>query len=156
MKKCFKCNKSKPLGEFYPHSEMKDGHFNKCKDCTKRDVRERELIKSQDPSWVAAERERNRIKQAHYRKLGLAKDTSNARKHAWRKRNPVKSKAHGAAARAFKKLILKAPINCQGCNKRQWDVKHHPDYSQPLLVWWLCHSCHGKAHRKDNPLRIAA
>lgn len=38
-KKCFKCNKEKPLQEFYKHKEMSDGHVNKCKDCNKVDVR---------------------------------------------------------------------------------------------------------------------
>jgi hypothetical protein len=39
MKTCFKCQEMKPLCEFYPHKRMKDGHLNKCKTCTRRDVR---------------------------------------------------------------------------------------------------------------------
>lgn len=40
IKKCFKCNEVKNKSEFYKHPGTLDGHLNKCKSCTKKDVKE--------------------------------------------------------------------------------------------------------------------
>ena len=66
-KKCFKCNSVKPLPEFYKHSAMGDGHLNKCKICTKKDVSIRLNYKMKDENFANNERKRHREK---YYRLG--------------------------------------------------------------------------------------
>lgn len=39
MKICIKCRVEKDLTEFYAHKNMGDGHLNKCKTCSREDVK---------------------------------------------------------------------------------------------------------------------
>ena len=99
-KTCFKCNSEKPLTEYYKHKEMYDGHLNKCKDCTKKDARERALVLLNDIEWVDSERKRGREK---YYRLGYKekyKQTSEQKKNEvnkYRSKYPEKYKAKNAS-----------------------------------------------------------
>lgn len=147
-KQCFKCKETKPISEFYKHPRMGDGHLGKCKTCAKRDVWENlELLKN-DPNWVFGERARSRIRQAKYRRLGLAHPTSSHVKLKWVRANPHKKKAHGIAALAVKNGQIEMKTKCESCGESGKLQKHHPDYSLPKLVVWLCTKCHGISHRK--------
>ena len=132
-KQCFKCKVTKPLTEFYKHSEMADGHVNKCKDCNKKDVRGNYLVKSLRPDYIEKERKRGRQKYHRlYEGTGKAKPEINAR---WQEKYPEKRKAAKVSS------SLKKPFA---------DVeKHHWSYNDEHFkdVIWLTKKEHMKAHR---------
>ena len=61
-KVCFKCGRTLPLGDFYKHPQMADGHLNKCKECTKSDVHNKYMDNIENPEYVEKERARGREK----------------------------------------------------------------------------------------------
>lgn len=134
MKECFKCKSVKPFDEFYKHSRMADGHLNKCKQCTKKDVGEH--------------REKNIEKiRAYDRDRGKNKDRIQAQvqiTRAWREEDRRRGKAHSAVARAIRSgALIRQP--CESCGDKS-SVAHHDDYDKPLAVLWLCQSCHKQHH----------
>lgn len=150
-KQCFKCRETKPISEFYKHSEMGDGHLGKCKTCTKRDSNERIEKVKKDPDWLFRERERCRIKQERYRKLGVLIPTRKETKVKWEKSNRHKKMAELQAKRALERGIIKNKYKCEWCNKSGVRLEnHHEDYSKPLDVIFLCSTCHGLTRRKDQ------
>lgn len=132
-KTCFKCGIMKPLDEFYTHAMMADGHLNKCKSCTKRDVR---LHRSNSDS--VREYDRQRAKLSHRRE--------NSRKitERWNKNNPLGYRARYLTNNAVRDGRLKRQP-CEVCGSEKVHA-HHRDYSKPLDVIWLCARHHHKMH----------
>jgi hypothetical protein len=63
------------------------------------------------------------------------------------KENFFKRNAQRMLQHAVKKGKIVKLYKCQSCELN--DVKldaHHPDYSKPLKVMWLCKSCHKQLH----------
>lgn len=143
MKTCFKCNETKALSEFYAHPRCQMGTLNKCKDCTKLDVRKHHHKMMQVPQWVAKERERQRIKEAKRRAAGTAHKSNNATS-VWRKLNPAKSRAHNRVAKALTAGRLNRQP-CEVCGDKKSQA-HHEDYQRPLDVRWLCSRHHSERH----------
>jgi hypothetical protein len=133
MKTCFKCGTEKPLEEFYTHPRMADGHLNKCKECTKRDVR---VDRQTNPR--SREYDRRRYRDNPERKRILIEKAREARLL-----NPIKYRARTALGNAVRSGRIAKPTTCSvcGCTPRKLEG-HHPDYLKPLEVVWCCTTCH--------------
>jgi len=135
-KECFKCKTVKPLTEFYKHSEMGDGHLNKCKECTKNDANKHRAENLEK----IREYDRKRGKLAHR----VAQRTEVNR--AWRAEDVRRQKCHSAVRAAIiSGKLVKTP--CEKCGEIK-SLAHHEDYDKPLDVMWLCQPCHKQRHKE--------
>ena len=118
-KKCFKCENILPLTEFYKHPKTKDGFLNKCKNCSKKDVREREKLLKSDPKWVEGEKKRQRDKYFKLNYKGKYKQTTEAKRESIKKylqKFPEKGLAH-----KYTEIFL---------TKNKGLILHHWSYNQ--------------------------
>lgn len=133
-KTCIRCEQQQPLGEFYRHPGMADGHINKCRSCCKAEA--------------AANRVANLDRYRDYdrRRLLTAKRKADRadRQIRYRAANPLKQAARAAVARAVRSGLL-AKQCCQVCGCESAEA-HHDDYGQPLAVRWLCRKHHLITH----------
>ena len=65
---------------------------------------------------------------------------------------PEKAQARLIADRAQRAGTL-IPEPCSECGEVNVE-KHHPDYSQPLKIMWLCRVHHKSLHKAENLTRV--
>jgi hypothetical protein len=73
---------------------------------------------------------------------GKNRDKVNANYRRYSKNNPLQASARSKVGYALKKGELVRPDRCSKCGKVCKPEAHHPDYSKPLEVEWLCKPCH--------------
>lgn len=120
-KKCFKCGRILPIEDFYRHGGMKDGHLNKCKECTKNDVHKKYLENIEKPEYVENERKRGRDK---YRRLGY--------------KTRLVQHCEGSSTREY---LERRSICMTGCEV------HHWNYNRPHDVFILGRREHKFIHQ---------
>jgi len=111
MKKCFKCCVEKDLSEYYKHKQMADGHLNKCKECTKKDVKSDYNEKKISSVFIEKERKRGREK---YRKFAYKRNKDKAVNDRYCEKFPEKEKAKS----------LSQHLSCKkGFQKHHWSYR---------------------------------
>lgn len=133
-KRCFKCGIYKDLDKFYKHKAMKDGHLNKCKECTNKDTKQNR--KDKIDYYREYDRSRGNRQESTYIK-------------EYRSKYPNKYKAHNQLNNSLRDGKIIKPSFCEICGNTENIVGHHSDYLKPLDVNWWCQACHVQWH-KDN------
>lgn len=136
-KKCFKCGITKVISEFYVHKMMLDGHLNKCKECTKLDVKTAYYLDHEKSKERERKRVRNYTAKAEYGKR-------------YKETFPMKRKAQYLVSNAIRDGRMSKGKECEICEAKERIHAHHNDYAKPLDVRWLCCTCHFKWHKENG------
>jgi hypothetical protein len=143
------CGKVRPLEDYYKSSKCSDGYKGTCKECHNEACR----------AWCRRNPEKSASYKRKYSAANPEKVAASTRKHweenrekisarnrKWRQENPEKHKAYIAVNNATRRGKL-VPQPCEHCGAENYKTEgHHPDYSKPLDVVWLCRPCHKQLH----------
>ncbi len=147
MKQCSRCKKSKELSEFYKNSSKKDGYGSHCKACRSTYFQTKERRKAHNyQNWQYSQTPKGKIVKArsNARFRQTEKYKTAIRKH--REKYPARRKAQIILHNAVATEKISRPNFCTTCQRSCTPQGHHPDYSKPLEVIWLCHLCHMSLH----------
>ncbi len=149
-KKCSKCGETKPLAEFHKNIGNADGHRGHCKRCRNATVK----------AWREANKERKAATNKAWYESNKERKAATAK--AWHEDNPdkVKARLERAKERWPEKVAARKVVNdatrsgklirqpCEVCGALEVHG-HHDDYSQPLVVRWLCLKHHTEHHMES-------
>lgn len=131
-KKCKDCQKTKPISEFYKC--LQNGTYvfyqSYCKECEK----------ARKKIWYRGNLKEHRHKRAEWQTKNMALHTKHV--EAYEARHPERKDAR------IKARPIPMPDKCDKCGSRGQICKHHPDYSKPKDVKFLCLDCHKKEHNR--------
>jgi hypothetical protein len=173
---CKKCLKLLPVSEFAKNKTYKLGITNQCKGCHKIWAREfykknQEELRTKmrlaytprpprikivhDPlaarEAISKKNKLQRLRNKELMKFGnersqYYKEKSKIASIKQRLAHPKKHKARRVVSNAIRDGKMVRVLHCKVCNAEGAQA-HHPDYSKPLDVLWLCNKHHMAWHR---------
>jgi hypothetical protein len=133
MKVCSSCGTEKPESEYTKRKASKDGLASACREC----------LKERDAKRYEKEREHRIARHKAYMATPQGKEAHKRATEKWKDANKVRRAAQIILGNALKyKTITRQP--CWVCGEKA--EAHHPDYSRPLDVVWLCKKHHKEVH----------
>jgi hypothetical protein len=145
VRACNSCIGPKVDSDFY------ESNPKKCKECIKAAVRanraanvdhyrEFDRRRAQDPKRVAA--------RLAYQQTDAFRESHERAVAKWIANNPERRRVHILTSNAIRTgRLVRLPCFCCGT----LDVEaHHPDYSRPLDVVWLCTPHHKQLHEEHE------
>lgn len=133
MKYCNVCNQEKEASEFHKRKASNDGLAARCKSCQ----REYDNARLRNPKRMNARRE--------YQKTEKGKLAHGKAAKKWVEKNAIKRACHIMVGNAVRRGEL-VRLDCEVCGRAD-SRGHHDDYSNPLVVRWLCDDHHNEWHR---------
>ena len=138
-KVCRTCGEEKLLDEFHRNMYKPDGRLIHCKKCVKIKV-------TKARRWDTSKAKARRKKYLRRPEV-IVMTTGYTQKY--RAKYPDKAYARSVVSRMLRLGYL-TPQPCAKCQSTNKIQAHHPDYSKPLKIEWLCHRCHYLVHKKKR------
>jgi len=106
-----------------------------------------EEIKKRKSKYHQGHKQELKAQKKKYKMTLKGKEVSRNILRKWRNNNPEKYKAHRIVQEAIRLgVLVKQPCICG----EKDSLGHHPDYSKPLEVVWLCDPCHKIIHQYER------
>ena len=147
MKSCVKCGELKAFELFPKHSKTLDGYNSWCKKCVNRasEIYKRKNVEANKARLRAKyARQMKRLHGEHY-VIGDPKNNVGGKPAVL---TPEQVKQRHNTRRVTRRAIKSGKLirqPCIMCGEIEVDA-HHPDYSKPLDVVWVCKKHHHEIH----------
>jgi hypothetical protein len=140
--RCKTCSIDKPAEGFYASNKTR------CKECVKSSVmknRQENLEKVRAYDRMRGSMPHRVASRSEYQKTNAFAQSHKAAAERWSAKHPERRKASHIVGNAIRDGHLrKTPCHVCGAEKVEG---HHPDYSRPLDVVWLCNPHHREIHK---------